>query len=613
MNRTRIARLILILMGSLVTVNHVASGYQQPTAPAYGGSAPAVPTVPQPDEPPPPSANDGKLVPVPSLPDPDAGAPAIRDIPKLDPEVMRAQSANQERNPLPNALETGVAQTAGQAPAGDADPSRSGGPFVLSTDKLTMGKQSIALSVDVKSPTVVNLNKETEIQVIVKNTGNTDAHGVVVRDELPANVQFISSEPTATATGPVLFWTLNTMAAGSERIIKLKVKPTAPGSFEHAATVTMIVGGKSSTRVQHPRLKVEAVAMPSKVLKGQQARIRITLSNPGTGPARDVLIRARLSSGLQYDNSAEMLTLRRALVEPGKPVTLESEDEQLILDAVAGGDQTVSFEATSLDVYDVEEGKTTVAIKVVEPKLILTATGPKERVTDTPAQYTFKVENTGDAPAKKVKIVARVPDGMELRDNAVDPVPSFDKAARTLTWDFGVVDPGKVVAPWFRAQTGGVGVYDVVSKVYANNAQVGKQIISINVLGVADIFVDVIGKHKALDVGEKTTFQIRISNNGSKDATKVQVSVELSKNLKLVGTSGLDGKQAQGSKDGTMAQFPEIDRLPASGNSDRKLAITVEAISAGQASCEVLVHHADLEKPLKAMAVTKIYEGEIRR
>ena len=611
MSRTRMTGLVLALAGWLIMGNRGVLGFPDPTRQPGGGAVAPAPTTPVAEDSPPLAEGEKRLVPVPSLPDPEAVPPTVPGEVLLDRNVERAQSA-QERNPLPPAVEPGVGQTAAQMPAGDADPSRTGGPFVLSAEKITMGKQSVALSVDVKSPPVVNLNKETEVQIIVRNTGLTDAHGVVVRDELPANVQFLSSEPTGTTSGSVLFWTLNTMAAGSERIIKLKVKPTAAGSFEHAATVSMVVGGKSSTRVQHPRLKVEAVATPSKVLRGQPVKIRVTLSNPGTGPARDVLLKARLSSGLKYDNGDGTLTMRKSVVEPGKPITLDSEEEQLIVDAVAGGDQIVSFEATSLDVFDVEEGKTVVAVKVIEPKLILTAVGPKERVTDTPATYTFKVENTGDAPARNVKVIARVPDGMKPMDNAVDPKPVWDKVARTFTWELGVLDPGKVVAPWFRVQTGGVGVYDIVTKVNASNSQVGKQVLTTNVLGVADIVVDVTPRHKALDVGEKTTFAIRMINNGSKDANKVAVKIELSKNLKILGFGGIDDKTLETS-DPRIAVFPMIERLPASGNSERKLTILVEAIAAGQATCEVTVHHQDLETPLRAMAVTKVYNSDARR
>lgn len=537
----------------------------------------------------------------------DSASPSDEPAP-LDLNVQKTQGLGEEKNPLPSALEPGVARVSAET-AGEPDPSRSGGPFVLPTEKLTLGKQSASLSVDVRSPPVVNMNKETELQVIVKNTGTTDAHGVVVRDELPPNVAFISSEPSANASGPVLFWSLNTMAAGSERIIKLRVKPTAPGSFEHAATVTMIVGGKSSTRINQPRLKVEATSMPSTVLKGQQVRIKVTLSNPGTGPARDVLLKARLSSGLKYDEGDGTLTIRKAVVEPGKPLTLESEEEQLILDAVAGGNQTVSFEATSRDVFDIEEGKTVVPIKVVEPKLVLTATGPKERVTDTPATYTFKVENTGDAPARKVKVVARVPDGMKVTDNANDPEPVWDSVARTLTWDLGLVDPNKSVAPWFRVQTGGVGIVEIPVKVYIGNAQADKKVVTTDIKGVADLVVDVTPRNKALDVGEKTTFTIRLMNEGSKDANKVAVTVEFSKNLKIISATPVDGKQATPNEAGNMAHFSEIERLPFSGNTERRLAILVEATAAGQATCEVKVAHDDLETPLRAMAVTKVYNG----
>ena len=92
------------------------------------------------------------------------------------------------------------------------------------------------------------------------------------------------------------------MPAGAERIINVKVKPIKVGPFEHAATVTMLAGSKSRTIVREPKLKVEQTATTGKVLKGQPVQFRITISNPGDGPARNVLVQARLSPGLRVDS-----------------------------------------------------------------------------------------------------------------------------------------------------------------------------------------------------------------------------------------------------------------------------------------------------------------------
>ena len=47
-----------------------------------------------------------------------------------------------------------------------------------------MGKQSVAVTVDVQAPTSMNLNKEATLKLIVRNTGIADAFNVQVDDEL---------------------------------------------------------------------------------------------------------------------------------------------------------------------------------------------------------------------------------------------------------------------------------------------------------------------------------------------------------------------------------------------------------------------------------------------
>ena len=42
------------------------------------------------------------------------------------------------------------------------------------------------LSVDVQAPANLNFDQPATVKIIVKNSGSTDALGVVVRDELPA-------------------------------------------------------------------------------------------------------------------------------------------------------------------------------------------------------------------------------------------------------------------------------------------------------------------------------------------------------------------------------------------------------------------------------------------
>ena len=90
----------------------------------------------------------------------------------------------------------------------------------------------------------------------------------------------------------------------------------------------MLAGGKSRTIVREPKLKVEQTATSGKVLKGQPVQFKITISNPGDGPARNVVVQAKLSPGLRHEsgepNDQNLFEQTLDLIEPGQRVVLDA-------------------------------------------------------------------------------------------------------------------------------------------------------------------------------------------------------------------------------------------------------------------------------------------------
>ena len=140
----------------------------------------------------------------------------------MKPSQAPAKPADPEQNPLPPAQVPAGPGAQGQ-PAPEATPG--GDHFVIPPDRLPLGKQSIALTVNVQSPAFLNLNQEASLKILVKNTGSADAMGVVIRDELPIGLSFLNSQPVAqnAPNNPLLVWRLGTVPAGSERVILVRV------------------------------------------------------------------------------------------------------------------------------------------------------------------------------------------------------------------------------------------------------------------------------------------------------------------------------------------------------------------------------------------------------
>lgn len=541
-------------------------------------------------------------------------------VPPRDPNVERSQAplgaspgalptpSGAEQNPLPAAKEPPGQSSASIAP-NEAD------ELVLSPDRLRTGVQSVGLSVEVKGPATLNLNTPATYKIIVSNPGTADAIGVVVRDALPPELEFLSSQPSE-QRGPdtLLVWHLGTVRAGSKQEILLKVKPTKKGQFDHAATVTMRSGAKSRTTVYEPKLKVEQIVTTAKVLKGQTVEYRISVTNTGDGPARDVIVRAKLSPGLRAEDAGgssdqNLFELSLGDLLPGQHVPLEP----LVTDAVLGGEQWCKVDVTSPDVAPgAEESRSEKVVTVIEPKLAVTLVGPKERYTDTIAAYAVTVTNPGSATARNVRVQVTLPVNAQLVK-----LPSgakFDIQSRRLTWDAFPVEPGEKekVNLGFEVRMGGPRLYELTVQAVGDQGLSAKEITSTDVIALADLALEITEDRRVIDVGQLTTFTISVKNKGSKAATKILVSGRHSPEVLIKKTAGTEEparykQDAAGKPDNGGFLFPEIERLDV--GQEIVLGVQVEALKIGLATCRIFVMHDDVEQPVEDMEKVRVTQA----
>lgn len=548
-------------------------------------------------------------------PEPPSYAPPTEDLPPApavaaptsDPAVERAQAAG---TPVNRATPAAAPQAATPADGGPLAPAieRPGQPvpqavgapketepsFVLPADRLQIGRQSVGLTLDFVAPQTLNLNQTANLKIVVKNNGANDALGVVVRDELPPTLTFVSSQPEATKLDTLLSWNLGTISPGSEKVITLSVKPTKVGPFDHAATVTMMSGGKSRTTVREPKLKVEQQATSGKILKGQPVQFKIVVSNPGDGPARKVTVQAKLSDGLRHEsgepNDQKLLEQTIELIGPGERVALDT----LVADTLLKGDQTCEVVAQSADVVNPSpDARNVSTVTVIAPELKLTLTGPKDRYTDTLGTYDITLDNPGTAPAKNVKVQATLP--VSGRLYALPSGAKWDPQTRKLIWTRSQLDAGEKAVLSFQVRVGGIGLYQIAAESRADGTLFDKQTMSTDVTGLADVIVNVSEKRRVVDVDGETTFIIKVVNGGTKEATRLSFSAVLSENLEPIQTSGTD-EPAKFSPPEHKLVFPMINRL--GPNQSMELGVKVKATKPGQALCRVSLLHDEITEKL---------------
>lgn len=549
-----------------------------------------------------PTVKPGGLQPIETLDDPTQAKP-VKQVPALADDAPRDDSVQRTQNEAPPLGAPGSTAT----PSASSPSSPPPGSATVGSDpnaQYRSGAQGVGIYVEVVGPPSANLQQETTFRIIVRNAMRTQAFGVVVKDILPDTLEYVKSQPEAKKEGSTLAWDLGEMPIGSEKTMTVVAKPVKVGSVEHTATVTCQTGTKARLVVQEPKLKVEQSITPAKPLKGQPVQLRISVSNPGTGAARNVAVVVKVSQGLQDSQGSRVFDQEIRRLGPGERMELQP----LTLSTVGGGAQTCEISTTSADVATEQPtAKSSQSIEILEPKLKLTMTGPSQKYTNTEDIYELNVQNPGTAPARNLKVAVFVPDSKGVRRASRGGF--LNKDSRKLEWTIDRVEPGESKVLKFEYRVEAMGTYPFSGEIRADSGLMEKQSVTTTVTGVADVDFQVAEKSRIIDVGDSTEYVITVRNQGTKDAVNLLISAILSENLQVTETDGHDGEAAKNPQDAKQTVFPKIDHLPA--GQELTLVIRVKAIKAGISSCSVFLHHEDLgsERLEKKVATPRVTDG----
>ncbi len=473
-------------------------------------------------------------------------------------------------------------------------------------ETIPIGPQGVNLSVEVQADPVTFLMKEGLVRVVLKNAGKTEARGVVVRDVLPDGLEFVDgqSPQPPERSGQVLTWNVASIAAGSQKVLTFKVKPTRPGPIDHAVSVSLRTAARARSVVQQPKLRVEQSTSSSKVLKGDRVQVKVSIHNPGTGVARNVLVQARLSTGLRHSEKSRSLDLKVQEIQPSETIELTP----LVFEAVAGGMQTCEVVVSSPDVVPAPEdqaGLTTKSeIEVLEPMLNIAIQGPERAYTRMSATYRLLVQNPGTAPIKNVVAAIFIPEGGRL--SFKPPGSSYTANDRNLSFTVPRVEPKEKLEYEFQVELGGVQLFKLsaqakvrtIDRVLESNAR-----FDTDVQGKADVRIKATERKRVLDINEIGEFEITLENLGDKEATQVIVSAELTKNLKVEETDHDADEQAKFDPKTGRLIFPVIPRMPP--KSTQRILIRTRALEPGVAKCQLTLNY-DNEEPIPFIATTRI-------
>jgi uncharacterized repeat protein (TIGR01451 family) len=441
------------------------------------------------------------------------------------------------------------------------------------------------VTLDVEGSDVSPTGQAVVYKLLVRNVSRAKAHNVVVRVIPPKNADKVKADPPPTSDEAETRWEIKLLEPDQSRTIELAYKPKGDvDEVKIQARVQFDFGRGMITKVSVPTLGVKKDG-PEKMVVGDTATYRITVTNSGKVTVKDIEVKEFLNQGLAYEDRelsrggvdgklTSMIDPKRGermwsipQLAPGQSKTLEYQVKARTAGRV-GSDIHVNAPglAPKQTGFDTE---------VLTATLTIQAEGPSagRGTVGQSAGYRILVENKGTADLKNVVVRCTYPPDMRPTRATNGGQPFRD----SVQWNFPELKSGETKELALGLATSTPGTRTVQFAVRADKGSEQKTSVPTTFAGVPSLNwdTDVPGTVAA---GKAMTYRVTVSNTGTAGARDTQLKVDLPPNVDLVRTTP-DAGSGTG-PNAKMVIFPKYEIPP--GKKTTYL-VEVKARQAGEA------------------------------
>jgi hypothetical protein len=345
------------------------------------------------------------------------------------------------------------------------------------------------ISVNIDGPSVLSIGQSGTYSFIVKNNSATTSIPSVLRLQLPNSFTVESSNPKPIALSNS--WNIQKLNKGESQTIS--VTGSFTGKQDESATLSAKIGsvGDSSTEIgivySAATTDVKLQSSPLEVVMnlstsagvgevlgyGDKATLVLTYTNRGTEALQDVTIKLALSGDAAqyaaidpgtgyYDSVAKTITWNKAAIPDLAVLAPNSQEGNLrvVIPIVLKGNNSPSLKAVltgsassraSNDVVSTVSktfsvsGSATLAASTQYKTSPFTNTGPIPPRPNQDTTYTVELKVSAQNALSTAHVSFVLPTYVSWRGVTSDPAITYDSKTRTVSWNTGHVDQGKIV------------------------------------------------------------------------------------------------------------------------------------------------------------------------
>lgn len=448
-----------------------------------------------------------------------------------------------------------------------------------------------ALVLEKAVPGEVIANKPYEYFLTVSNVSSTKLDNIVIHETIPAGLKLgdkLDGAALSVADGKAAI-NIGSLEAGASKTIRVPATATGTGAVTNCASVTYDSALCMNVNVVAPALALTKT-LPADVLVCDVIPMKFSLTNNGSGTARNVKLADKLPDGMVTADGKSEIVMALGDIPAGDTKAFDvnvkvAKTGEYVNTATASADDGLKSDATS---------------KVVahQPVLVVEKSGPVKQYVGVPYTYDIKVTNKGDADAKDLVVTDMLPNGLQ----AIEATDGGRITANKVTWNLANLAQGASKEIKLTVKGTEMTVARNTVSAQALCASAASVSAETQLVGIPAILLEVVDNPDPVAVGGQTTYTIAVTNQGTAVATNVKLVSNLEDQMEFVSAKG----DTNGKAEGKNITFDALASLAPKAKAT--WTVVVKAVGEGDVRFKTTLTSDQLGRPVEELESTTFYK-----
>lgn len=449
-------------------------------------------------------------------------------------------------------------------------------------------RSTSALMIERMAPREIVAGQPFSYDIKATNLTGNKLSDVVVQDLCSSNFKLIGSNPDAERVSDTLLrWKLGELDGNASRMINVNGQVSGAGIAQNCLSGSYDQASCMAFNVVKPELVLKASA-PAEVLRCDPIPLTYSLSNIGTGVARNAMLAQTLPEGISLKDGLDKFAagdLTAGATKDFSASVMASKPGVYTFNPSAVADPSMQAQASA-------------STRVTEPALKVEKKVSSTVILGRDMEYDIIVTNTGDAVARNLVVEETLPAGATVGSASNNGTFS----AGRVVWNLPELAPKQSQTVKVTLQPQSVGSIETATRATAYCAADAGAQSKTAIVGIPAVLLEVVDLTDPVEIGKTTTYVITATNQGTATDINVRMVAELESAMEFVSGDGATALVSSGNK----MEFAPLPKLEPGAKAEWR--VNAKALVPSDHRFTVIMTSDLRQRPVMETEATTLYK-----